>query len=190
MKSETRRNISAITFFCAAALAPLLMLQGCGGGSGGNSVTPTPAPTITTVTLSNFQSAEVVIGQADFTGDSANQGVTADANTIDSPYGNAAVADGVLYLPEFGNNRLLGFNSIPTQNNAAADFVLGQPDFTTTTDGLSALNFSGTQQVVISEGKMFLTSIFEVLPYEHHNPTQLLHRGIFFLYMYPLDSRS
>jgi hypothetical protein len=108
------------------------------------------------LTLSNFQAAEVVIGQADFTGTGSNQGGTPDGNTISAPFGNPGIANGVLYLPEWFNSRVLGFNAIPTVNNDFADFVLGQPDFTTNTDGLSATQYGGPQTVAFDGGKMFL----------------------------------
>lgn len=106
--------------------------------------------------LVSFQAADIVIGQADFTGTNSNQGGSADANTIAGPYGNPGVANGILYLPEYSNNRLLGFNAIPAVNNAVADFVLGQPDFTTTNSALSATGFDGTQTVAFDGNKMFL----------------------------------
>lgn len=106
--------------------------------------------------LVTFQAAAVVIGQADFTGTSPNQGGSADANTIYIPYGNPGMANGVLYLPDYVNNRLLGFNTVPTVNNTPADFVLGQPDFTTTSAVLSATGFSGTGTTVFNGNKMFV----------------------------------
>lgn len=108
--------------------------------------------------LVTFQAAAVVIGQADFTGTSPDQGGTPDANTISGPYGNPGMANGVLYLPDYGNSRLLGFNTVPSVNNTPADFVLGQPDFTTTNAPLSATGFNGTQTVAFDGNKMFLAS--------------------------------
>jgi hypothetical protein len=108
------------------------------------------------VTLTTFQSASVVIGQPDFTSNLANQGGSAGANTIYAPYGNALVYNGVLYLPDYGNNRVLGFNSIPTTNNASADFVLGQPDFTTTTYGNAADEMHGPQTLKVDNGRMLI----------------------------------
>ena len=108
------------------------------------------------VDLTTFQSASVVVGQPDFTSDLENQGGSAGANTIRYPYGNALVYNNVLYLPEYGNNRVLGFNSVPTTNNASADFVLGQPDFTTTFDGDAADEMSGSQTVKVDSGRMLI----------------------------------
>ena len=93
------------------------------------------------------------IGQVDFTSASS---VPAAANTVHSPYGNAVTNGGVLYLPDYSNNRVLGFNSIPTTNNASANFVLGQPNFTTTTSGTGANQMGGPQTVLIDAGKLLV----------------------------------
>jgi len=59
--------------------------------------------------LRNFQAAEVVIGQPDFT--SADPGLSASA--IHFSYGNAWRASDVLFVPDFFNSRVLGFFGIP-----------------------------------------------------------------------------
>lgn len=84
--------------------------------------------------FTNFQGADIVIGQPDFESALRNQtGSLTDpgANTLLFPYGKAVLVDGRLYLPDAGNHRVLGFNAIPTVNNAPADFVLGQATFST-----------------------------------------------------------
>lgn len=144
MKS-TRIINSAMMLSMASVLS--MGLTACGSDSG--SVAPAAG-------LSNYQSAAVVIGQADFTGSASNQGSVADANTLSIPGGNSAVDGVVLYVPDSGNNRLLGFNSIPTVNNQTADFVIGQADFSTVAAGVSATTFTGPQQVIIENGQMFL----------------------------------
>ncbi len=88
--------------------------------------------------LADFQNASVVIGQPDFVSNTANQGGIG-ANTLLGPIGNPFVTDtGTRFLPDFENNRVLGLDQVPESNDAAADFVLGQPDFTTDTSGTSA----------------------------------------------------
>jgi hypothetical protein len=59
-------------------------------------------------------------------------------NSFDYTYGNARFGNGVLYLPDYYNYRVIGFNNIPTANNQSADFVLGQNAFTTTDQQLGA----------------------------------------------------
>lgn len=130
-------------------LAATLTLSACGGGGGGGGGGGAPLPP--KLKLSNFQPAAVVIGQADFAGIRPNQNGAPDANTLQSLYGNPAVSDsGTLFIGDYGNHRVLAYNTIPTVNNAVADFVLGQPDFTTTEQG----TFDGPQQISIAGGKM------------------------------------
>ena len=120
------------------------LLSSCGGGGGG----------ATPVTLSTFQSAVAVIGQADFTGATRNQGGAPGGNTLSFPVG--APAEGSLYLADEGNHRILGFNAVPTTSNASADFVIGQTDFISNASGTSANTFSFPFETVTENGKLFV----------------------------------
>jgi hypothetical protein len=82
--------------------------------------------------------ANVVIGQSGMGTNSANQGGSAAANTLKSP-SSLLYVNGILYISDSGNNRILGWNGIPTSNNQPADFVLGQSGFT-----VGAANQGGT----------------------------------------------
>lgn len=86
-----------------------------------------------TIPTANNASANVVVGQADFTHNSANQGGAPSASTFDNPRGAQVDDSGHLFVPDANNARVLVFNSIPTSNGASADVVVGQPDFTTIT---------------------------------------------------------
>ena len=77
----------------------------------------------------NNQPADVVVGQPDFTSLSPSAN-TPSAKTMRGPQG-VWIQNGKLYVADTGNNRVLVFNRIPTANGAAADVVLGAPDFTT-----------------------------------------------------------
>jgi hypothetical protein len=80
------------------------------------------------------QPADVVLGQADFTGGIANRGFDAPAaDTLNWCYG-VAIAAGRLIVCDTGNRRVLVWNEIPTANGTAADLVLGQRDFVTRDD--------------------------------------------------------
>lgn len=140
------------------ALAIFSVLTACSSGSNNSSSPDDETSDNAILTLRNFQAADVVIGQTDFSESDENQGGSADANTIYEPYGNPKGFNDILYLPDYGNNRVLGFNTIPTVSNMPADFVLGQPDFTSTMGGTSELLFTGPQDVAFDEGKMFLVS--------------------------------
>ncbi len=71
----------------------------------------------------NGASANVVLGQPDFTSNQA--GVT---NLYDSA-NDVFAAGGKLFVSDTGNNRVLIYNSIPTANNTAPNVVVGQTDF-------------------------------------------------------------
>ena len=92
------------------------------------------------------QAADVVVGQVDMTKAIANNtsamcasnGTDSSNNptyphdcekTLDHP--RFALSDGTrLFIADSGNDRVLIYNQIPTANAAAADIVLGQPNFT------------------------------------------------------------
>ena len=71
--------------------------------------------------------ADIVLGQADFTSIAP---VTVTASSLRGPQG-VWIQNGKLFVADTENNRILIWNSIPTQNNQPADLVLGQPNFTT-----------------------------------------------------------
>jgi hypothetical protein len=73
---------------------------------------------------------DVVVGQQDFVSGGAGSGSTG-FNAVWA----AAFMGGRFYAADFVNNRVLGWNGVPQTNGAAADFVLGQPDFATTSAG-------------------------------------------------------
>src|SRR5260370_483787 len=58
-----------------------------------------------TITLSNFQAAVVVIGQANFSGDLFNQGMSNPAaDTVSTGFGSIGVGPtGILYLADYSN---------------------------------------------------------------------------------------
>jgi hypothetical protein len=113
--------------------------------------------TPTDVSFTNFQNASVVIGQAAFNENSENQGGGPGANTISYPWGKPVIYNGIMYVTDYGNNRVLGFNTVPTSNNASADFVLGQPNFGTNGYGKAANQMSGPLTVTASNGKLLVT---------------------------------
>ena len=78
-----------------------------------------------TIPTSNNAPADLVVGQSDMNSNDSGGGQTG----LNWPV--AVYSDGThLFVADSCNNRILIWNSIPTQNGAAADIVLGQPDFT------------------------------------------------------------
>ncbi len=98
--------------------------------------------------------ASVVIGQNAL--DVSDDKTTA-ADSISTPYGNPTVVDGMLYLPDFGNNRVMGYKSVPISYGKAADFAIGQKSLTESLSGSSAFQNNGAQSVTVAEGKLFIT---------------------------------
>jgi len=81
----------------------------------------------------NFQPADLVLGQKDFGAgaqiDLAKAPLNPQADTLLSPV--SVTSDGRrLYVTDLGYNRVLIWNSLPTQNRQPADVVIGQPDMT------------------------------------------------------------
>lgn len=94
-----------------------------------------------TIPSTNGASADIVIGQPDFTTliqpDISQTAVAAKPNNLLNPV--AVTSDGQkLFVTDLGHNRVLIWNSIPGQNQAAADVALGQPDLTSATDNNSS----------------------------------------------------
>lgn len=132
---------------CLGVLVAAGLFAGCGGSS---SSGPAAIP------FDRFQPAEVVIGQPDFTSNDVNQGGNAGANTLGEPFGRPVVVGTTLYLADEDNNRVLGFDPVPTTNGASADFVLGQPDFMTASDGTAADRFNYPGDVLVDGGKLLV----------------------------------
>ncbi len=121
------------------------------------------------IPTSNNVPADLVLGQPDFTSNTANNGGISAA-TLNNP--TRVFSDGVkLYVADRGNNRILIWNSLPTANYQAASIVVGQPDFTTSSTGLTTNKFNGPNDVLASNGKLIVADtsnrravIFNTIP--------------------------
>ena len=78
----------------------------------------------------NNAPADVVVGNSDFT--SVRLGAL-DNKSVLGPQG-VWIQDGRLFVSDTRNHRVMVWNSIPTKNDTPADFVLGQKDFSTTSE--------------------------------------------------------
>lgn len=91
------------------------------------------------IPTSNNQPADYVLGEPNFTTAPASTELVApaQANTLFSPV--SVTSDGTrLFVTDLGHNRVLIWNSIPTQTQQPADVVIGQPDMTSDADNNSA----------------------------------------------------
>jgi uncharacterized protein (TIGR03437 family) len=81
------------------------------------------------IPTSNNQAADLVLGEPNFTTAPAPtlSDLPPQSNNLFSPV--SVTSDGThLFVSDLGHNRILIWNSIPTQNQQAADVVVGQPD--------------------------------------------------------------
>jgi sugar lactone lactonase YvrE len=76
----------------------------------------------------NGQAADVVLGQKDF--NSGGTSVPPSASSLRGPQG-VWIQNGMLFVADTQDHRILVWKRIPSSNGAPADLVLGQPDFTT-----------------------------------------------------------
>jgi uncharacterized protein (TIGR03437 family) len=83
-----------------------------------------------TIPTSNGQNADIVLGQPDFV--TVQSPGVVDNKSFRGPQG-VWIQGNQLFVADTQNHRVLVWNSIPTSNNQPADFVLGQPNFTTAT---------------------------------------------------------
>ena len=89
-------------------------------------------------TIASGAAANRVLGQADFTTGTANAGGIS-ASTMWSPIGVFVDKEGRLWVAERDNKRVLRFDNAASKSNGdPADGVLGEPNFTTNTGGLTA----------------------------------------------------
>ncbi|MBX7208625.1 MAG: NHL repeat-containing protein [Verrucomicrobiaceae bacterium] len=109
-----------------------------------------------TVPTTNGASADVVIGQTGFGSSTFGTSATKFAN----PAGVSVSPTGQLAVSDFNNNRVLIYNTVPTAHGATADFVLGQPDFTSSAafnGGVSAHSMASLQSVLfIPDGRLLV----------------------------------
>ncbi|MBI3892933.1 MAG: aminotransferase class I/II-fold pyridoxal phosphate-dependent enzyme, partial [Candidatus Wallbacteria bacterium] len=75
--------------------------------------------------------ADIVVGQADFSGSAANRNAAVGADGMSNPRGAVVIAS-VLFIADTANNRVLRFDQVPSTNNptASAAVVIGQPNVT------------------------------------------------------------
>jgi hypothetical protein len=106
-----------------------------------------------TFPTANRQAADLVVGQPDMA--TGSSGVT--QATLTAPY--SASSDGTrLAVADYSNHRVLLWDTFPTTNGQAADRVLGQPDFVTSTynNGGSNRRLRFPAQPLIVNGKLLV----------------------------------
>ncbi|WP_339664977.1 hypothetical protein [Maribacter arcticus] len=78
--------------------------------------------------------ADIIIGQENFENAGQNQfRLSPEANTLNWTYDACFYKEGIL-VNDTGNSRILVFNSIPKENNASANALIGRLDFNTSSE--------------------------------------------------------
>lgn len=96
--------------------------------------------------LTNGASADGVLGQDDF----VSKVPQTDASSFSQPKSLAMDPNGTLWVSDTDNNRVIVFkNARLKSNGASADSVIGQPDLTTSTAGVSARKLNAPNALVI-----------------------------------------
>lgn len=141
--------VCVCVFVCVFVLVPafaVLGLPGCGGGSG--DATPGGS--------ANFQAAILVIGQPDFTSMTSDHGSPpAAANGFSNPNG-VAVNGSFTLIADWANSRILGFTGTVQANDPTGDFVIGQPDFVTSTSSTDNDRLDSPRAVVLDGPRMIV----------------------------------
>jgi sugar lactone lactonase YvrE len=97
------------------------------------------------------RNADFVIGQNSFSVTYVNQGGAPGDNTLNAPTG--IYYDSVLqrlYIADTGNNRILIYAGDITDNGRAANFVLGQPNFTSSGPSLTRSGLASPEAVSVN----------------------------------------
>lgn len=99
---------------------------------------------------------DLVLGQANFESVSPDRGGSMAANTLDGP--TNVYSDGnKLFVADRNNDRILIWNSFPTQNGQAADVVLGSSSFTSDpSDACTSSVFADIYGLTVFDGKLFM----------------------------------
>ena len=93
------------------------------------------------------QPADIVVGQPDFV---TVQSVAVNQTSLRAPQG-VWIQNGMLFVADTQNNRVMIWTSLPTKNNQPADIVLGQKDFNTAPNlDLTKSNLTATATTMIN----------------------------------------
>ncbi|MBI4866673.1 MAG: hypothetical protein HY816_06950 [Candidatus Wallbacteria bacterium] len=127
------------------------------------------------------QPADLVLGQPDFTSNTPNNGGIS-ASSLSNP--ESVFSDGTRLFVTDGNNRVLIWNSIPTESMQPADLVLGQPDFASSTPnngGVSAVSLNHPQGIASDGVRLYISDsdnnrvlVWNKLPTQHRQPADLV----------------
>ncbi|MFZ4621536.1 MAG: alpha/beta hydrolase-fold protein [Bacteroidota bacterium] len=125
--------------------------------------------------MTNGSSAEAVLGQPDFF--TVSSGLS--AAKLNDPLRVCVDSAGRLWVSDYLNNRVLRFDNASSKSTgAAADAVLGQPDFTTNSGATTAVKMKGPVGVCIDKsGKLWVTDRLNHRVLRFDNAASLTNRA-------------
>lgn len=115
--------------------------------------------------FNNHDSADIVLGQVNFTSNGDNKGGARDATTLSGPRGVAIDSAGRVYVADSGNKRILRYNP-PISTNQAAVQVFGQNGSFATANqaaanAATADNLGNPDGVAVdSQGSVYVADLF------------------------------
>jgi NHL repeat len=118
--------------------------------------------------------ADIVLGQPDFSHNGSNVGATG----LDYPFGIAidtTVTPNHLYVADKANNRVLGWKDASSlSNGAAADLVIGQPNFSSSSPqngGVNAHSLNNPEELAIdSHGNLYVGDTYDSRVLVYYTP--------------------
>ena len=134
--------------------------------------------------------ADLVLGQADFTGQDPNRGTpVAGPGTMHWPFA-LRIIEGRLYVADAGNRRILIWNALPTEVGQPADAVIGQPDLKSRSDNgggdANAASFRWPHAISVVDGRLAVSDagnnrvlLWDGVPTSHEPATAVLGQTSF-----------
>lgn len=167
-------RLRAPAYWLPILLCLPLLLTACGGGGS------TDDDNI------DFIQAFGVLGQANYSSGSANRGAAVSAAGLAQPLGSIASNGTLFYVADYGNHRVLGYNTIPTSLGATADFVIGQASATSNTPATGPMQLALPASVSVADGKLVVSDagnnrvlIWNTLPTGNTAPDVVLGQADF-----------
>lgn len=99
---------------------------------------------------------DVVLGQADFISGTANAGGVTSAVGFNENVHMSVCSNGKMFVSDRNNNRVLVYDRVPTANGTAADFVIGQPDLSSSNAATTATGLNHPYAAYCMANKLFV----------------------------------
>lgn len=127
---------------------------------GASMAAPVTASFLVPLRITSGHQALAAIGQTSLTVSDSQATGGRSSQTLHSPQGNVAVAPGGrMFIADQANHRILGYAAIPAYSDAAADIVLGQPDFNGAINNSSRGTFDRPMQVAVGAGRIAVADL-------------------------------